>query len=223
MLLVVPLVLLGTPSPRPHTTLTAAPRQELVSANVGPSATPSTTVPAAHHVVHRVTPRTSAVAPKAHTAAHTSAALAARNRAVAHQRFLARRAAAAHAAQRRAAAHAAYERRLAHAAAVRAARARAARAAAARRHHHPIPPAVKGRFRVGVATWYSWRPGQCATSYLPRGTRIYVRVVGTNRVVSCVVTDRQARRPGRVVDLNEASFSALAPLGRGVVRVIVTW
>ncbi len=222
MLLVVPLVLLGAPSPRPHATLTAAPRQELVSANVGPSATPTTTPAATHHVVHRVTPRTRAVAPGSRAVAHSSTALLAQRRA-AHQRFLVRRAALVRAAQHRAAAHLAYERRVAHAAALRAARARAARAAAARHHHHPIPAAVHGRFRVGVATWYSWRPGQCATSYLPRGTRIYVRVVGTNRVISCVVTDRQARRPGRVVDLNEGSFSALAPLGRGVVRVIVTW
>lgn len=221
-LLVVPLVLLGAPSPRPHTTLTAAPRQELVSANVGPSATPTTTPAPTHHVVHQVTPRTRAVASGSRAATHSSTALLAQRR-VAHQRFLARRAALVRAAQHRAAAHLAYERRVAHAAALRAARARAARAAAARHHHHPIPAAVKGRFREGVATWYSWRPGQCATSYLPRGTRIYVRVVGTNRVISCVVTDRQARRPGRVVDLNEASFSALAPLGRGVVRVIVTW
>ena len=78
-------------------------------------------------------------------------------------------------------------------------------------------------YRIGVATWYSYIPGQCATSYLPRGTRITVEDLDTGVSISCVVTDRQDYSPGRVVDLNETQFSQLTALWRGVVRVKVSW
>lgn len=79
------------------------------------------------------------------------------------------------------------------------------------------------RFRVGLATWYAYFPGRCATSYLPMGTRITVRDLATGRSVSCLVTDRQGSRTGRVVDLSSTQFAELAPLWRGVLRVKVTW
>lgn len=78
-------------------------------------------------------------------------------------------------------------------------------------------------FRVGVATWYSYTPGQCATWYLPRGTRINVEDIKTGKVISCVATDREGARGNRVVDLSEAQFAELAPLGVGVLAVRVTW
>jgi len=80
-----------------------------------------------------------------------------------------------------------------------------------------------GALRVGVATWYSYIPGQCATWYLPMGTRIRVEDLSNGRVVSCVVTDREASRGRHVVDLSETQFAQLAPLGVGVVPVRVTW
>jgi rare lipoprotein A (peptidoglycan hydrolase) len=55
------------------------------------------------------------------------------------------------------------------------------------------------------------------------GTRIWVRDVATGRVISCVVTDRQAPSRTRVVDLSETQFAELAPLGTGVIWVKVTW
>jgi beta-lactam-binding protein with PASTA domain len=78
-------------------------------------------------------------------------------------------------------------------------------------------------YRIGVATWYSYIPGQCATSYLPRGTQITVEDLDTGVSITCVVTDRQDYSPGRVVDLNETQFSQLTALWRGVVRVKVSW
>ncbi len=82
---------------------------------------------------------------------------------------------------------------------------------------------VAAHARIGIATWYSYIPGQCATWYLPRGTRITVEDLATGRTISCLVTDRQDYAPGRVVDLSESQFSLLAPLWRGVVEVRVTW
>jgi rare lipoprotein A (peptidoglycan hydrolase) len=78
-------------------------------------------------------------------------------------------------------------------------------------------------YRDGVATWYSYIPGQCASWYLPRGTRVTVVDLDNGRSISCVVTDREAAHGERVVDLSETQFSDLAPLGVGVVRVRVTW
>ena len=83
--------------------------------------------------------------------------------------------------------------------------------------------ASSGRSRLGLATWYAYFPGRCATSYLPKGTVITVRDVATGRTVRCEVTDLQAKSPGRVVDLSATQFSQLAPLWRGVVFVEVTW
>ena len=79
------------------------------------------------------------------------------------------------------------------------------------------------RYRVGIATWYSYFPGRCATSYLPFGTRITIRDLSSGRVIHCVVTDRQPVSANRVVDLSETQFRELAPLWRGVVRVKVSW
>jgi len=77
--------------------------------------------------------------------------------------------------------------------------------------------------KVGVATWYSYVPGQCATWYLPYGTRITVQDLRNGRVITCVVTDREGARGDRAVDLSETQFAELAPLAVGVVPVRVTW
>ncbi len=80
-----------------------------------------------------------------------------------------------------------------------------------------------GRYRIGVATWYSYIPGHCATWYLPSGTRIRVRDLATGHSITCIVTDREAAHGNRVVDLNETQFAQLAPLRVGVIAVKVTW
>jgi rare lipoprotein A (peptidoglycan hydrolase) len=79
------------------------------------------------------------------------------------------------------------------------------------------------RYRIGWATWYSYFPGRCATSFLPFGTRLHVRDLANGRTVVCVVTDREGRGEGRVVDLSATQFAQLAPLAKGVVRVKVSW
>ena len=87
------------------------------------------------------------------------------------------------------------------------------------RTSHPRPE----NSHVGVATWYSYIPGQCATWYIPRGTRINVEDLLTHKVISCVVTDLEASHGNRAVDLSETQFGELAPLSVGVVPVRVTW
>ena len=85
----------------------------------------------------------------------------------------------------------------------------------------PKPKPV--RVKYGIATWYRWHPGQCATSYLPKGTHIKIQSLRTGRVVYCVVTDSQPYSKNRVVDLDVYQFARLAPLSRGVEHVAVTW
>ena len=93
----------------------------------------------------------------------------------------------------------------------------------------PSPPAAKApklgaaRVHVGVATWYNYVPGRCASWVVPYGTRIWVKDLQTGRVITCLVTDREAARGNRTVDLNETQFSQLAPLGKGVIPVRVWW
>ncbi|MDE3064536.1 MAG: hypothetical protein KGJ36_02570 [Acidobacteriota bacterium] len=87
----------------------------------------------------------------------------------------------------------------------------------------PAKRTAPHRYRIGLATWYSYVPGRCATSYLPFGTRVHVRDLANGRTIVCVVTDREGRGDGRVVDLSETQFAQLAPLWRGVVRVKVSW
>lgn len=85
------------------------------------------------------------------------------------------------------------------------------------------PKPKPSRVKYGIATWYRWRPGQCATSYLPKGTHIKIRSMRTGRIVYCIVTDSQPYSRGRVVDLDVHQFAKLAPLSRGVEHVVVTW
>jgi len=88
-------------------------------------------------------------------------------------------------------------------------------AAAARR--------LRAHTRVGIATWYSWFPGQCASPFLPHGTLLTVTDLATNKTIQCLVTDTEAHNPGRVVDLSASCFEALGALSQGVILVRITW
>lgn len=78
-------------------------------------------------------------------------------------------------------------------------------------------------FKVGVATWYSYIPGYCATWFLPKGTRITVDDLTTGKSITCIVSDREAHESDHVVDLDQTQFSELEPLSKGVISVKVSW
>jgi beta-lactam-binding protein with PASTA domain len=84
-------------------------------------------------------------------------------------------------------------------------------------------PSKANDYREGIATWYSYIPGQCATWYLPLGTRVVVRDLATGHAIVCLVTDHEAAKGDHVVDLSETQFAELEPLWRGVIRVKVSW
>ena len=75
-----------------------------------------------------------------------------------------------------------------------------------------------------MASWYPEAPdGYCASPYLAFGTVVTVTDVATGRSIQCTVDDRQARYPGRVVDLSYEGFADLAPRSTGLVEVDLTW
>jgi hypothetical protein len=78
-------------------------------------------------------------------------------------------------------------------------------------------------YKIGVATWYNYIPGQCASPFFPKGTRVTVHDLSTGESITCVITDRENRGGNHVVDLNETQFSELEPLWRGVISVKITW
>jgi uncharacterized protein YabE (DUF348 family) len=80
--------------------------------------------------------------------------------------------------------------------------------------------------QLGNATWYD-APGSgltAASPWLAYGTRVHVTDVTNGRSVTVVIDDRGPfGNAGRIIDLSPEAFSALAPLGAGVLQVRISW
>jgi rare lipoprotein A (peptidoglycan hydrolase) len=77
---------------------------------------------------------------------------------------------------------------------------------------------------TGIATWYSEAPpGRCASPWLAFGTTVSITDVATGVSITCLVDDREAQNPGRVIDLSPSGFEAMAPLSQGVIQVNISW
>jgi hypothetical protein len=77
---------------------------------------------------------------------------------------------------------------------------------------------------TGLATWYSEAaPGRCASPWLPKGTSLTVEDLATGVTITCLVDDREAANPGRVVDLSPSGFASMAPLSQGTIQVTISW
>jgi hypothetical protein len=89
-----------------------------------------------------------------------------------------------------------------------------------------IPPGpVGGHSASGQATWYDppWSGLTAASPWIPIGTHVTVTDLATGRTVIVVIDDRGPFAAGRIIDLSPEAFSILAPLGRGVLDVRITW
>lgn len=75
----------------------------------------------------------------------------------------------------------------------------------------------------GGATWYDYRPGECAHVSLPRGTVVTVTSLENGATTTCVVTDRGPYGSGRIIDLDRATFAQLADPDRGLIQVEISW
>lgn len=85
-------------------------------------------------------------------------------------------------------------------------------------------PAVHGT-QTGEASWYSFAPGDGLTAahpWLPFGTVVTVTNLASGKSIQVVINDR-GPFGGRIIDLSEEAFSALASLGTGVIDVRLTW
>jgi hypothetical protein len=89
------------------------------------------------------------------------------------------------------------------------------------------PPAPPAPTEQGLATWYRQPPGYapdgCAHKTLPFGTRVTVTNLNTGGSTFCIVSDRGPYGPNRIIDLDDNVFLRLAPLGAGVIPVVISW
>jgi hypothetical protein len=79
--------------------------------------------------------------------------------------------------------------------------------------------------QTGLATWYDppWSGLTAAHPWLPFGTRVTITDLATGHSVTVVVDDRGPFGEGRIIDLSPEAFHQLAPLGRGVLHVGLSW
>ena len=79
--------------------------------------------------------------------------------------------------------------------------------------------------QVGEASWYDppWSGLTAAHPWQPFGTLVTVTDLATGRSVTVVIDDRGPFGEGRVIDLSPEAFAALAPLGRGILHVRLSW
>jgi len=77
---------------------------------------------------------------------------------------------------------------------------------------------------VGTASWYYYgTTPTCAHRVYPKGSQLLVTNNSTGAQVVVTVNDYgPAAWTGRIIDLNSVAFSAIAPLGQGLVNVTVT-
>jgi uncharacterized protein YabE (DUF348 family) len=94
----------------------------------------------------------------------------------------------------------------------------------------PMSPTIPqetagGHEAAGLATWYDppWSGLTAASPWIPFGTRVSVTDLATGLTVIVVIDDRGPFGAGRIIDLSPEAFSALAPLGRGVLDVRISW
>ena len=94
----------------------------------------------------------------------------------------------------------------------------------------PLSPTIAqvapgGHRSTGQATWYDppWSGLTAASPWIPFGTRVTVTDLATGLTVIVVIDDRGPFGAGRIIDLSPEAFSALAPLGRGVLNVRISW
>jgi len=78
---------------------------------------------------------------------------------------------------------------------------------------------------AGKASWYAYKGCNCAASPdYPKGTYLVVSAVNSDKSVTVQVNDYGPDRsihPDRVIDLDAVAFEQLAPLGAGIIEVVV--
>ncbi len=85
-------------------------------------------------------------------------------------------------------------------------------------------PQVLSSSETGQATWYSAAPaGYCASPWLPFGTSVQVVNDVSGASTDCVVDDREAAGPPRIIDMSPSGFAQIADPSQGVATVTISW
>ena len=77
--------------------------------------------------------------------------------------------------------------------------------------------------QTGGASWYDYRPGECAHQTIAKGTVVTVTNLANGATTTCVVTDRGPYSGGRIIDLDRGTFDQIADSSQGVIQVRITW
>jgi len=80
-----------------------------------------------------------------------------------------------------------------------------------------------GQSETGEGTWYVFEPGGCANNTLPKGTVVTVTNLASGATTTCVVNDRGAFGPPRILDMDETVFSQIGDPGSGVIPIRISW
>jgi uncharacterized protein YabE (DUF348 family) len=75
--------------------------------------------------------------------------------------------------------------------------------------------------QFGIASWYHAPAGTAAHPSYPPGSKLRVTSLAHKRSVIVKVREQGPFTPGRIVDLSAPSFSKLAPLTKGTIKVRV--
>lgn len=75
----------------------------------------------------------------------------------------------------------------------------------------------------GPASWYSAPAGDCAHQTLPMGTVLVVTNLANGKQTRCTVRTRGPFTGGRILDMSQASFGAIASTSSGVINVRIDW
>ncbi len=79
-----------------------------------------------------------------------------------------------------------------------------------------------GKKHTGQASWYAYKGCDCAANpWLPKGSYVKVTNRANGKSVIVRINDRGPFVPGRIIDLDKVAFKKIAPLGAGVIDVIM--
>lgn len=76
---------------------------------------------------------------------------------------------------------------------------------------------------TGIASWFNADGFIAAHRTLPFGTVVRVTNLNTGKTINVTIRDRGPFIDGRIIDLSDDAFAALAPLGSGTFRAKIEW
>lgn len=86
-----------------------------------------------------------------------------------------------------------------------------------------VPPPRPRHSQAGVASWFHFTRGTCASRTIARGTLVTVTRRATGATATCRVADWGPGDTTRLIDLSDDVFAALADRTTGLIDVRISW